>query len=442
MKPNRRWRWLSTFLFAALLCCMALSASAQGSSGVLVLGQPIPNQVAVDGLLTYDYVLNQTSQVTIQALSDSAKPTLTITRGGQVVAQQPNDESAFTTSLSEMLSPGTYSVQVATRDNTAGLIIVVLQSEVPIPASALTPSVPINAIVGAQVPLALYTFAALDEPGFLYVDAESAQRGVSVTVVNTTSGETSGHVAADLLGVRFRISAGSVTYQVQVEGGSTPEPFTICFAAVSSGGCEVGSTPIQATAITLPTTVPTVIAVACTISPSAPGGVNIRQSSSTLSLIIGRLPTGQSATVTGISPDRTFWNVIYDNKDGWIATSVVNASGSCNAVPPVMPPPIIPQPTAIPPTAVPPTAAPTQDNSPCLITITSDTLVYSYPQAIPDYIYDETMAGYQLIPTGRLTDNSWWVTNYANAWIETSHFGNSATVSGNCSNLPVVAPPP
>jgi uncharacterized protein YraI len=194
--------------------------------------------------------------------------------------------------------------------------------------------------------------------------------------------------------------------------------------------------------VTVPTLVPTVVAVACTISPSAAGGVNIRQSASTTSLIIGRLPTGQSATVTGISPDRTFWNVIYDNKDGWIATSVVNASGNCTTVPPVMPPPIIPQPTAVPPTAVPPTPAPTQDNGPCLITITAPTNVYSYPEAIIDNLFDQTQAGYQLIPTGRLTDNSWWQTNYNGAWIQTNTFGNTATISGNCSTLAVVAPPP
>lgn len=79
---------------------------------------------------------------------------------------------------------------------------------------------------------------------------------------------------------------------------------------------------------------------------------------------------------------------------------------------------------------------------PCLVTITTEQLVYTRPEAIPDYIFDEAQMNYQLVPTGRLADNSWWQTNYNDSWIETSVFGNTAEVSGDCANLPIVFPPP
>ncbi len=95
------------------------------------------------------------------------------------------------------------------------------------------------------------------------------------------------------------------------------------------------------------------------------------------------------------------------------------------------------------PTAT-PTPTPTLTPSPagpCLITIISEQLVYTRPEAIPDYIFDEARANFQLVPVGRLADNSWWQTNYQNSWIETSTFGDTAETSGDCFNLPIVFPP-
>ena len=88
-----------------------------------------------------------------------------------------------------------------------------------------------------------------------------------------------------------------------------------------------------------------------------------------------------------------------------------------------------------------PTPTPTSAG-PCLVTITTEQLVYTRPEAIPDYIFDEAQANYQLVPTGRLANNTWWQTNYNSSWIETTAFGNTAEVSGDCTNLPIVFAPP
>jgi hypothetical protein len=74
-----------------------------------------------------------------------------------------------------------------------------------------------------------------------------------------------------------------------------------------------------------------------------------------------------------------------------------------------------------------------------LLTLNSPVYVYTQPTAQVDYLFDQVQSG-ELIPVGRLSDNSWWKTNYGNAWVQTNLFGGSITVSGNCGGLPVVSP--
>ena len=74
-----------------------------------------------------------------------------------------------------------------------------------------------------------------------------------------------------------------------------------------------------------------------------------------------------------------------------------------------------------------------------IVTINSPVKVYSIPVANVSYLYDQVQGG-ELIPVGRLADNSWWKTNYASAWIQTSEFGNTVSISGDCSGLAVVEP--
>jgi uncharacterized protein YraI len=206
--------------------------------------------------------------------------------------------------------------------------------------------------------------------------------------------------------------------------------------------------------IEAPAETPEVQAVTCTVRSAVAGPVNIRQSASTASAIIGALPNGSDANVTGISPDGGFYNILFNGLNGWVSLSVVTASGDCAGIPVVTAPPIVPQPTQPPaqpttPPTQPATTAPTQttaptatatESGPCLITVVSPVNVYQIPVEQVDYLQDQVGTGGQLIPTGRLADNSWWKTNYASAWIQTSRFGNEVTVSGDCSSLPIVTP--
>lgn len=435
----------STFLVALTLCA-AFGASAQGdSNGTLVLGQPAVSQVASAGqTFNYDYSLTEPRQITLQALGDSAQPSIRILQNGIVVAEEANAAGALTISLNALLNAGSYVVQVGALNNTTGLVVLVLQSETAVTSETLTPGTLLSGTVNTSAPLALYSFAALNEPAYLYVESSQPNSGVNVRLTDAGSGTVSGMINASLTGARLRIPAGNVTYTVEVEtgGGAAAELFTICLAAVSTGGCEAGSA--QAPVVTQDVVLVEPPVERCTVTSNAGGPVNIRQSASTSAIIVSSLPANASADVIGISPDRFFYNVLYSGTNGWISAAVVNTAGNCDTILTITPPTVVEQP-AQPPAQ--PTAAPVQPtqpppptpSGPCLITLTAPTYIYQIPNNAIDYLQDQVQGG-ELIPVGRLADNSWWKTNYANAWIQTSAFGSTAQVSGDCRNLPLVTP--
>jgi hypothetical protein len=362
-----------------------------------------------------------------------------------VVAAQSNPDGALIVSLNAFLNAGSYIVEVGTVNDSSGTVILVAQSETPLTATALPANSLVSAEVTLETPIAVYTFTSLAEPAFLYIESGLTDRGANIRILNTATGNVSGSIASEMTGGRFRIPATNINYQIEIvhSGSGVNEPFTLCLAAVSAGGCESGTVvePVQTQEAEVSTS-------ACTVTPNLAGGANIRQSASAETIILGALPGGAVAEVLGISPNGSFYNIRYNDINGWVALSVVTANGDCSTVATVNPPPFIvpPTPTPIPPTPTPIPPSPTPipptptPSGPCLITMTGEALVYSQPNAIPDYIYDEVQPGSQLIPTGRLSDNSFWQTNYAGAWIQTSLFGSVANVTGDCSSLPVVSP--
>ncbi len=447
MNGNRRW--FLALITALVLGCLTLPISAQGTtSGTIVMGQPLPSQLDAGTTATYDYTVAQLSQITLQALGASAQPTLTILRDGAVVASQPNSEKALTINLTTTLDAGSYTVEVGTLDNAAGLVVVVLQSEIAVSSTPLVPANIISSVVSNSAPTALYSFSAIDTlDTYLYIESGAENNGVSVQVLNKTSGKLSAQIEASMLGARLHIPAGQDSYQVEIQQSATgsTEPFTICFAPVSVGGCETGSAQSQAAPTAVPPAateeifaVPTVASGYCILTGSAKSAVNIRQSATTNSIIVATLPDGASANVIGISPDKQFYNVLYAGTNGWIAVSVASTSGDCaNILIINPPPPVLP---AAAPTAV-PQAAPTSAG-PCRLSVVAPTYIYTKTNPIPDYLFDQAQPGAQISPLGRLADNSWWqVLEYGYPqWLQTSTFGNSVQVSGDCSALPIVTP--
>jgi hypothetical protein len=437
---------LITCLVVVMTLCFTMTVSAQQDvAGTLIVGQPSIGFLPVNETLSYSYTLAEARGITIQAIGDAMQPTVAILRDGSVVASNPNSEAQSIIALNAILNAGTYIVQVGTANSTTGTVILVVQSEIPISAIPLGAG---NAAIGEvnlEAPIALYSFTALPEQAFLFAESGLPDRGANIRLVNVTTGRVSGTIGSDLAGGSFRIPAGTANYQVEVlhSGSISAEPFTLCLIAVSGGECgDSVVQPVQTQEVEVTT-------AACTVTPTLAGGANIRQSANVNSIILGALSGGAVADVLGISPDGAFYNVQYNNINGWMALSAVTASGDCanlttvNPPPPILiptPTPIPPSPTPIPPTPTqPPTPTPTQ-SGPCLITMTGEALIYQTPNAIPDEIQDEVEAGYQLIPVGRLADNTWWRTNFGNAWIQTSLFGSVAVVTGDCSALPIVSP--
>ncbi|MBK8022139.1 MAG: SH3 domain-containing protein [Chloroflexi bacterium] len=444
MAARKQW----VLLLITLLLGLPMAAGAQQFAGSLSVGQPAANALAAGDSILYSYVLAERSSVTFQVFGDTVQPTLIIRRDGTVVFEETNASGVSILTHTVLLDAGGYEVEVGGANNTAGTVVVLVQGEVPVTPEPLLPDAPVTGTLTPQSGLALYTFGAGTTPMQLIYESGLGDRGAVVELTNAETGQVIGTIGAELLGGSFRISAAAAQYQVKIAHSGAPgaELYTLCLVAVRAGSCSDGPSPSPGALPTqvIPPPVETVEVVAepqatvCTVTPQGPSA-NIRQSATTSSIIVGALTTGAQATVLGISPTRDFYNIQYNAISGWVALSVVTGSGPCASVPMVNPPPVI-APTAPPTQPPPPTqpAPPTADG-PCLITMLAEALVYSQPMADASVIYDEVQPGYQLIPIGRLADNSWWKTNYANAWIQTSLFGGAANVTGNCSNLPVVS---
>ncbi len=442
-------RWLVILIAAVLLASLAVSVNAQATTGTLTLGQPLSSQITAGATISYPYTAANPAEITIQALSDKAQPTLTLLSGGSVVAQQTNASGSATVSLSTLVNSGSYVLQVGTANNTSGLVIVVLQSETAVTTTPLTPDTPVTGTVSPTAPLALYSFTSGNTQSFLFVRSNQGDNTINMRLIDTTSGAVSGQISSDLIGARFRIKAGNTPYRIEIGQGAADQTdaFTICLAVQNVGGCdELGAASGTGTAVVVqpPATTPELQAAGndCLITPSpSNSGVNIRQSASTGAQILATMPRGDTANVIGISPDKAFYNVLYQGINGWVSLAVVVSSGDCSNVLSINPPPIIAAPTAVPaqPTSPPqPTAS-----GPCTIQITAPTYIYKNTNPIPDNLFDQAQTGGQLTPTGRLADNSWWqVMEYGYPeWLQTSTIGHSVQVSGNCSSLPVVSAP-
>ena len=440
-----------------LMLCFAVSVSAQDVTlGSLTVGQPVIGQISAEApVARYDYAAEEAQSVTLQAFGETAQPTVSILRDGQVVASKANANGELIVTLEALLSPGSYVVEVGATGGTSGAVILVVESATPLTATELVVSSAVNGELSDQTPMALYRLSALGEPSFVYVESGLPNSGLVVRLMNEDSGELSGMFMADLIGGRFHIPAGGANFRVELEqsGAADVEPYSLCWTAASADTCgeAEASAPVATEEVVVQTS------AACAVSPSA-GAVNVRASASIEASIIATLSAGVSADVIGVAPGGFFYNIQLGGVNGWVAASVVQPSGDCANLPVVEPPqfqPVATQPPAQPtqapqatqppqdqpqPTQAPPQQPePTQPPSgPCLLTVNSPANVYTQPTAQIAFLQDQVGAGGELFPTGRLADNSWWKTNYGGAWVQTGLFGGAITVSGNC-NLPVVS---
>jgi len=426
-------------IFVTIIAAVLLSigVGAQDTNGALTPAQPASMQMVSGDIFRFDYTLEQASRVVLQAISGTAQPTLSVQQRGVEVAAQPNTEGAFTIELDTVLGSGSYIVEVAGANNSSGLVILSVQSQTPLPVTPLTPGVAVAGTLTRDASVAMFEFTQMPESGYLVVDTLLPDRGVAVQIVDMATLIPAAGSSTAILGARFQFAPGDAVYQMQVgsAGIESDTPFNVCWVPVSAANCtNVASPPVV---ITIVTSEPA--PAACTVTPASSGGVNIRQSATTNSIIAGALPTGQNANVMGISPDNAWFNIEFNAISGWVASAVVTVNGDCSSLPTVQPPaPILPPtPTPLPtntPVPVPPTPS-----GPCLFTLTAPTFVYTTTVEQVDFLYDQVQSG-ELIPNGRTADGNWYRLNYASSWLPAHAIGQTVSRSGNCANLPTVSP--
>ena len=140
---------------------------------------------------------------------------------------------------------------------------------------------------------------------------------------------------------------------IAVQGGQ------LVFAAIGPVRVENNPPPfaqrpnVQPT-LALPTLIPTPTAFSGEPTVMAVRDANVRKGDSTSYEVVGSLLNGNSASVLGVSALGSGWYLIRlpNGTQGWIAPSVVQASGNFANVPRVNPPPL-PTATPIPATATP-----------------------------------------------------------------------------------------
>lgn len=430
--------FIRRILAILILAILALPLVAQDTPDTLLVGQPIFGTLTPQTPLLYSYTLAQPSMVRLSVISQTVQPTISVRQDAEVIASAPNDGGALVIALDAVLLPGDYVVEIGSRNDATDSAIIVVESETPITLNPLTLGVEVNAEVSVQTPISLYQLTPNSEQTLLFIATDTFTSGVAIRLMNTATNTVSAMLGNDLLGGVLQIPANGVSYQLEVRYSNTApsERYSVCQVTISMGACAGAGAGV-------PTVVPPVVSNGCTVMPAV-ASVNIRSSASTDAPIVATFSAGQAAVVLGIAPGGFFYNIQFGSVLGWVANSVVTTTGDCAAVPVVTPPDFIPVPSVTPtPTLTPiPTATNTPlptPSGPCLLTLTAPTKVYSLPTGVIDDLYDEVQSG-QLIPIGRLADGSWYKTNYASAWVQTSLIGVSLIRSGDCSALPILIP--
>ncbi|MCB9456425.1 MAG: SH3 domain-containing protein [Anaerolineaceae bacterium] len=164
---------------------------------------------------------------------------------------------------------------------------------------------------------------------------------------------TAAAVQDDILGVWNTTTAPDGVYELRMTiniASAEPFYFRVSPLRVENNPPPFAVTPtpqpvIQATStsvpqVVAPTLIPTPTAFDTTPRVTAIVDANVRRGDSTQYEVMGALLTGQSAQVVGISSFGSNWYLIQlpNGTRGWIAPSVVNASGNMANVPLVSPP--------------------------------------------------------------------------------------------------------
>ena len=216
----RHSHWRIAILLLILIFGVTV-VSAQEISGTVSVGQPTATPLIAGQTVTYSYSLAQSSNVAFQVFGDTVQPTVTILQDGEVVFSELNAAGQPILTFNAFLNAGDYLVQIGSANNAGGTVVIVITAETPVTPTPLLPSSLISGEVTAQASFALYSFTALTEPAYLYLESLSPVQGVNASLVNSESSDVIGMIGPELTGGRFRIPAGTAAYHVEVSHGGS-----------------------------------------------------------------------------------------------------------------------------------------------------------------------------------------------------------------------------
>ncbi|WP_119070467.1 SH3 domain-containing protein [Aggregatilinea lenta] len=403
-------------------------AVGENHIGAVTADNPVPNYLlTVEAPLTVD--------IQLLAITQGFAPALRVLDlAGAILNEEPNAtaQSAIRVAALE-LDAGVYRLEVQSANGQLGQYVLgVLAGAPPQPPVPLVLGTPVAGEVSAEAPHQRYTFTGTAANVLLLtVRGESVEQGAEITLSDAESDEVLASSGAQVLGVRYRIPAGTLSYLVEVSHSGDPAAalYTICLENEDGSGplCPAapGGTPTPTPAVAVAPTVvpaspvplqPLPATGPCVVASLTGGTVNVRSGPATTFPVVYQLSGNTQAAVTGRLPDGSWHQVTYNGAPGWISTSVIRIGGQCGTVPAI----------TLTPATTSDTLTPTMTTTPATATWTpTGTLYTETPTWTPTSTMDTT-------PTATWTP-TWTLTPAAVATLNFSLppvYGSSSLTSG------------
>ncbi len=347
-------RRLSLILASILLLGVASTSQAQN---VLTYGTAVQgtlNGATPTSFFSFSGTAGDLVTVRATALVPGLDPTLSLlSPASQPLANNDNDPlvpGTANASLSYRLAEsGTYSILVGTASG-EGNFLLSLDARPAAISNVLNNTAPTTVNIPQGAPSQVYSFTgglvsiASATPGFGYI---AEIRDASGKVAALVDGAT-------LQTVTLSFNAEAGPFELLVTAADPAATGSIVLSLEEAVLLDVPVVPDPATTEE-PSSGQQPVAGLCQITPTNPGGVNVRAGNSTAYEVVGGIGFGEFATALGES-NLWFQVRLSNGVVGWVSDNVVNEQGdACLALPVLQPPP---PPTATPVTVTPETSTP------------------------------------------------------------------------------------
>lgn len=250
---------------------------------------------------------------------------------------------------------GLHSLLVSSSSGAAGEFVLRLSGQ-PAPAASpiLQPGTPTVVNVVAAGPLQAYQFnISPGGPTTLQLSPGAAPFPFTAQVI-----DGDGQVVIGLLGSGLEASvltfpAGTGLYEVRLTGLDATQTGVVELLVTT--GAAAGPGPLVATPTAIPPEATAEVSGPSVCQASSDQNVNVRGGPNTIYDVVGALLRGSTLEVIGRNFNASWYVVDFNGRQGWVAASVIDVEGPCDALPLIAEPPT---PTPIPPTATPTVLAP------------------------------------------------------------------------------------